>query len=232
MATAKQIIESALRTIGVLASGEEGQPAELQDALSALNGMIDSWSNDSLLIPSYKERVFDLDDQKVAYTYGDGGDFDAPRPMAVEYAQILDNANFRYPCEIYGVRTWAQNVRPVTIRPSGIYYEASYPLSVIHFPTFPFSTDKLILQVIEPLANISSITNSFSLPKGYDRALKLNLAVEIAAEYNGKLSNITIGQAEDAKRQLKVMNAKVEALTFDFNTSNNLVYNIVQGPVK
>lgn len=232
MATAKQIIEGALRTIGVLASGEEGQPAELQDGLSALNGMIDSWSNDSLLIPSYKERVFTLDDQKVTYSYGAGGDFNAPRPMSVEYAQIVDSANFRYPCEIYGVRTWATNIRPVTIRPSGIYFEASYPMANIHFPTFPYSTDKLVLQVLEPLSTIDSIVEVINMPKGYERALKLNLAVELAAEYNGKLSQITILQAEQAKRQLKIMNAKVEALTFDFNTSNNLVYNIVQGPVR
>ena len=103
MATAKQIIEAALRTVGVLASGEEGTPAELQDALFSLNSMLDSWSADSLLIPNLKEKVFPLSSSMTTYSYGVGGDFNDVRPMSVEYAQIVDTAGFRYPCELYVV---------------------------------------------------------------------------------------------------------------------------------
>lgn len=230
--TAKQLIESALRTVGVLASGEEGSPAELQDAFNSLNGLIDSWSNDGLLIPNLKEKVFPLSSLKTEYSYGDGGDFNDVRPMSVEFAQIIDVAGYRYPCELYGVRTWASNIRPAVIRPLGLYFEASYPLAKIHFPTAPYDTDKVMLQVLEPLTNLSTLFDEVNLPKGYERALKMNLAVELAAEYQGTLSPITVQLAEDSKRQLKINNARVEALTFDFNTTNNLVYNVIQGPVK
>jgi len=228
--TAKQIIEGALRTIGVLANGEEGQPSELQDGLEALNGLLASWNNDSLLIPNLTQKIFTLGD-KATYTYGIGGDFDDVRPINVEFAQFLDVAGYYYTCELYGMRQYAVSVRPVTIRPTGMYFEASYPLAQIHFPTSPFPSDKLVLQVLEPLSYVADIHDDLIIPDGYERTLKLNLAVELAAEFAGTLRPETVQLAEDAKRQLKIKNTRVNTLTFDFNTTRG-VYNIVQGPVK
>lgn len=229
--TAKQIIEGALRTINALASGEEATPAEMQDGLAALNGLISSWNNETLMIPSITTRTFDLGDSK-EYTYGVGGDFDAPRPIQVQFAQFQDPYNYFYTCEVYNNQTWAINERPVQIRPLGLYFEASYPLAKIHFPTFPYTTDKLRLQVLEPLTYINNPLDSFTLPDGYERALKLNLAVELSAEFGATLKPETIQLAQQAKQQIRVKNTKVELLTFDFQTTSTTIYNIIQGPIK
>jgi hypothetical protein len=228
--TAKQIVESALRIVGVLASGEEGQPAELQDGLAALNGLIGSWNNNSLIIPSMTERTFALSN-KQEYTYGPGGDFDAVRPMSIQYAQFKDVTGKRYTCENYGTRQWAELNYPTTMRSPGFYFEQSYPLAKVKFPYLPYLTDVIVFQTLEPLSKVSSITQEINLPDGYDRALKLNLAVELAAEYQGVLKPETVQLALLAKKDLEVKNTRVESLTFDFTTATGF-YNIIQGPMK
>ena len=54
--TAGQQIERSLRLLGVLAEGETPSAATSQDALMALNQMIDSWNTERLshLLPKIK----------------------------------------------------------------------------------------------------------------------------------------------------------------------------------
>jgi len=58
MATAGDIINSALRLIGLLAEGETPSPETSQDALSAMNQMIDSWNTERLMIYNTQDQVF------------------------------------------------------------------------------------------------------------------------------------------------------------------------------
>lgn len=230
MATAKQIIEGALRTIGVLASGEEGQPAELQDALFTLNGMLGDWSNDGLLINSTTMRQFPLQENKRTYTYGTGGDFNATRPMSIEYAQIIEQDEL-YLCDRFGVVQYKELLDDTQQRPRGYYYESSYPLAKVYFPTYPTPDCTFSVTVLEPFTKFSNIVDEVNLPDGYDRALRLNLAIELSAEYNGKLTQETIALAEDAKRKIQIRNARVDTLTFDFSGVDG-AYDIRQGPAE
>lgn len=230
MTTAKQIIEGALRTIGVLASGEEGQPSELQDALFTLNGLLGDWSNDGLLITNMTMKEFDLQENKRVYTYGTGGDFNATRPMSIEFAQILEQGAL-YPCSKFGLVQYKELLNDSQQRPQGYYLETSYPLAKVYFPTYPTTDNKFSITVLEPFTKFANIVNEVNLPDGYDRALRLNLAVELAAEYNGKLTPETVALAEKAKMNIQNRNVRVDTLTFDF-TGINQGYDIKQGPTQ
>lgn len=230
MATAKQIIEGALRTIGVLASGEEGQPAELQDALFTLNGLLGDWSNDGLLINSMTMKQFNLAENKRVYTYGTGGDFDAPRPMSIEYAQISEQGEL-YTCDKFGLVQYKELLTDTQQRPQGYYYQSSYPLAKVYFPTYPTADSTFNIAVLESFTKFASIIDEVNLPDGYDRALRLNLAVELASEYNGKLTQETVALAEDAKRKIQIRNTRIDTLTFDF-VGYREKYDINQGPAE
>jgi hypothetical protein len=56
--TAGQQIERALRLLGVLAEGETPSAATSQDALMALNQMIDSWQTERLSVFSTQDQIF------------------------------------------------------------------------------------------------------------------------------------------------------------------------------
>ena len=58
MATAGDQINGALRLLGVLAEGETPSAETSQDALNALNQMIDSWNTERLSVFSTQDQVF------------------------------------------------------------------------------------------------------------------------------------------------------------------------------
>ena len=58
MATAGEQINRALRLLGILAEGETPTAAMSQDALVALNQMIDSWNTERLSVFSTQDQVF------------------------------------------------------------------------------------------------------------------------------------------------------------------------------
>ena len=57
MTTANDQINGALRLLGVLAEGETPSAATSQDALAALNQMIDSWNTERLSVFSTQDQV-------------------------------------------------------------------------------------------------------------------------------------------------------------------------------
>jgi hypothetical protein len=51
-------INGALRVLGILAEGETPSAATSQDALAALNQMIDSWNTERLSVFATQDQVF------------------------------------------------------------------------------------------------------------------------------------------------------------------------------
>ena len=58
MTTAAQLINGSLRLMGQLAEAEVPGDATSQDALTALNQMIESWNTESLMIFNTQDQVF------------------------------------------------------------------------------------------------------------------------------------------------------------------------------
>ena len=73
--TANDQINGALRLLGVLAEGETPSAATSQDALTALNQMIDSWNTERLSIFSTQDQVFSWLPNVLNRTLGPTGDF-------------------------------------------------------------------------------------------------------------------------------------------------------------
>ena len=58
MATYQNLVDSSLRLIGVLASGETPSGEEGEDARLALNDMLETWRLDRQLVYSMDRQVF------------------------------------------------------------------------------------------------------------------------------------------------------------------------------
>jgi len=101
MTTAADQIYGALRLIGQLAEGETPSAATAQDALSALNQMIDSWNTERLSIYSTQDQVFTWPAGERSRTLGPTGDFVGDRPVLLE-----DSTYFRDPATnvSYGIK--------------------------------------------------------------------------------------------------------------------------------
>ena len=73
MAQPIDIISGALKDIGALAGGETPTAESVQDALNMMNGMIDQWSNESMMVSYKTEIIFPITPGQIQYTIGPGG---------------------------------------------------------------------------------------------------------------------------------------------------------------
>ncbi len=124
MSTAGDQINRALRLLGVLAEGETPNAAVSQDALTAMNQMLDSWNTERLSVFSTQDQVFNWPTSTISRTLGPTGDFVGNRPI------LLDDATyFRDPSTnvSFGIKLIVDNddwwVLPPTHPLLGVYSE-------------------------------------------------------------------------------------------------------------
>lgn len=130
MATAGDQINGALRLIGMLAEGETPSAETSQDALAAMNQMIDSWNTERLSVYATQDQVFSWPAGEIRRTLGPTGDFVGNRPV------LLDDATYyRAPSGVsYGIKFINQD------QYNGIALKtvlASYPQVIFVNDTFP-----------------------------------------------------------------------------------------------
>ena len=213
--TAQDIINSALRKIGALATGESPTTDESNDALETLNDMIDSWNIQRLAIYQVQRLVFNFSAGKGTYTYGTGGDFNAARPVRIERASVLSNANASQPLELpiayLTTGEWQQTpVKNVTSGlPFRLYDDGSFPLrNLTYWPTPSDGTVQPVLYPWAQLTEFADLVTSYSFPPGYARAIKLNLAIDLAPEFGvTQINPAVVATAADAIGRIKALNA-------------------------
>ncbi len=84
--TAGDQINRALRLLGVLAEGETSSASVMQDGLTALNQMIDSWNTERLAVFCTEDQVFLWPPNEITRTLGPTGDFVGNRPVLIDDA--------------------------------------------------------------------------------------------------------------------------------------------------
>lgn len=234
MSTGQDVINGALRALGVIASGENASGNESVDALSALNGMLDSWSNEGLAVNARVREEFALVAGTASYTMGDSGDFDTDRPMKIEHATIEDQTSTptaEYPVRLINLEEWAM----ITFKdedtdiPTDLYVEYTSPLATLTLYPKPSVAHKLVLYSWKPLTQVTSLGTTLTFPPGYFDALKFNLAIRLAPEFNREPSPTVVDLAKDTKMLIKRMNSKRRVLKCDSGVLGDAPFNILTG---
>lgn len=218
--TARALVESSLRLIGVLASGEAASAAEATDGLNSLNDMLDSWSNENLFIPNKVREVFPLTSAKQTYTMGASGDFNTTRPISIE--NVLVQLGSSSPAVEMPMRILTKDeFANITLKgttstfPEACYPEGTYPLETLNVWPVPTTGNNLVIYSAKPLANLSGLSSTISLPPGYQRMIRFNLAVELGPEYGKAIPEAVAAIAETAKAAIKRKNSKPKYLLVD-----------------
>jgi len=219
--TAGDQINGALRLIGMLAEGETPSAATSQDALTALNQMIDSWNTERLSVFSTQDQVFSWPPNLISRTLGPSGDFVGNRPILLD-----DSTYFRDPANgiSFGIKIINQQqydgiaVKTVTSTyPQVIWINMDYPN--INMYVYPVPTKVLewhFISVTE-LTQPAALATSLAFPPGYLRAFRFNLACEIAAEFGVEPSRQVQRIAMSSKRNLKRINNPDDIMSLPYS---------------
>ena len=210
MATANDQINGALRLLGILAEGETPSAATSQDALTALNQMIDSWNTERLMIYNTIDQVFSWAPGVITQKLGPTGTLVGVRPVAID-----DSTYFRDPASniSYGIKIINQQqydgiaVKTVTSTyPQVMWVNMEFPN--ITMTVYPVPTKVLEWHIIsvQEMDQPASLSTELYFPPGYLRAFRYNLACEIAPEFGVEPPPTVARIAMTSKRDLKRQN--------------------------
>jgi hypothetical protein len=208
--TAADQINGALRLIGMLAEGEVPSAATSQDALLALNQMIDSWTTERLSIFSTIDQVYNWPASTRIRTLGPTGDFVGQRPVLLDDATYFRDASTNVS---YGIKMINQEqynniaVKTVTSTyPQILWYNATYPDIEIYLYPVPSRVLEFHFVSVSPLSAPAALDTDLAFPPGYLRAFRYNLACELAPEFGVEPSAQVRRIAMYSKRNLKRIN--------------------------
>ncbi len=201
--TVLDLITNSLRLIGALSTGEVPSANESDEALTILNDMLEQWSIQGLLVYQQTKETFALTANQNPHTMGPGGNFDTTRPTRILRANILKGTQEFY-LEVIDTKKWADISIKTTSSsiPSYLMTDGAFPLLNINLWPIPSEANSLVIYSIKPIAAFAAITDDIALPPGYSRAIRYNLAAELAIEY-GRAPHPKIEQiASESKAEL------------------------------
>lgn len=219
--TAGDQINAALRLIGQLAESEVPTAAASQDALAALNQMIDSWSTERLSIFTTMEQVFLWQPGRISQTLGPSGDFVGERPILMDDATyFIDPASGIS----FGIKLINQQqydgiaVKTVTSTyPQVMWINTNYPNIDMHLYPVPTKVLEWHFISVDPLTTPANLSTTLAFPPGYLRAFKYNLACEIAAEFGVEPPPTVQRIAMTSKRNLKRINNPDDVMSIPYS---------------
>ena len=210
MTTTADIIYGSLRLIGVLAEGETPSSETAQDALTAMNQMIDSWNTERLAVFSTQDQVVTWPPNARSRTMGPTGDIVALRPVLVD-----DASYFRDPSSgiSFGLKLINQQqyngiaVKTVTSTyPQVMWVNMTYPNIEMYVYPVPTKVLEFHIVSVQELSAPANLATDLAFPPGYLRAFRYNLACELAPEFGVEPSRQVQRIAMTSKRNLKRIN--------------------------
>jgi hypothetical protein len=210
MTTAGDLINGSLRLLGVLAEGETPSSETAQDALVAMNQMIQSWDAERLAVFSTQDQVVTWPASTRSRTLGPTGDIVGNRPVLID-----DSTYFRDPTNgiSFGLKLINQQqyngiaVKTVTSTyPQVLWVNMTYP--DVEMYVYPVPTKDLEFHIVsvQTLSQPANLATDLAFPPGYLRCFRYNLACELAPEFGVEPSRQVQRIAMTSKRNLKRIN--------------------------
>lgn len=217
MSTGTTLITRSMRMIGAVASGEAPTAAELADGLIALNGLLESWRNQKLLVYAMVESTLSMVASDASYTVGTSGNLNITRPVKFEDA-FMRVSNIDSPVRLIEQDEW--DAIPDKATTSSLvelaFYNPTMDTSQGTLQVYPVPTTTNVLHLVHwvVLASLSVIGDTVLLPPGYDRMVASNLAIEISPEFPGCVVTDDLRRiARDSLKAIKTINNRPYKLT-------------------
>ena len=231
--TAGEQINRALRLLGILAEGETPSASMSNDALMAMNQMIESWNTERLSVFCTQDQIFEWPAGVLSRTLGPTGDFIGLRPV------LFDDATyFKAPSGVsYGIKFINQQqyngiaVKNVTSTyPQVIFVNMTFPNVEMYIYPKPTQVLEWHFVSVQELTQPATLDTQLNFPPGYLRAFTYNLAMEFAPEFGVEPSPQVQRIAMTSKRNLKRINNPDDVMALPYAlVANRQRFNIYAG---
>lgn len=234
MTSAVDLLTLALKDIGALGIGQSIGPDDTADGLATLNQMLGEWQAERLSVFHLVDTAFASTGAQ-SYTIGTGGNVNIQRPVRIEkcYARLNPGSSnpIDYPVTLLGSREDYAGIalKSLVSFPEWAFYDAAYPLGNLLFYPIPNSSFELHILTMEVLPQFAAPGAQISLPPQYLSAIRFNLGPYLAPSYQIEPLPSLIRRAVNAKRVIKRMNTRIEAMRMPKGLGTRQKYNIYNG---
>jgi len=196
------LIHSSMRLIGAIAAGEILETDELDDAFVSLNQMLASWNTEGASL---------VGRQRMVASIGFSNSLALPqRPVKIDAASTSING-VDSALEIVDAAGWEaipvpeKAMQSIFIRK--LYCDYLFPNSTVYIWPTPRLSGSLEMWIYAVMTQFASLTDTITLPDGYEAGLRWNLAVNLAPEYGRPLDQVVMANAQNFKASLVQLNA-------------------------
>lgn len=232
MATIRELLTGALRLINVVQQNETPSADDMSVTLEAFNNMLSGWSTDRLYIFSMNPYEFSFVPNQRVYTLGPGGDWNITRPMEVmsmyvRYVNVVGPGPAPQPVDLPMERLTMEQWSAIAVKnvqarfPLKWYDTGGNPLRDIYVWPIPQTVQIAQLWLWQPLVEASTLDDPFQFPKGYERALRFALAVEVAPEFGKAVPQQVQRIAKQSRATLKRLNSVPQIMSGDIAIASN-----------
>ncbi len=98
--------------------------------------------------------------------------------------------------------------------PQAVYFDGAFPNEGVEFYPVPSAAERVVFYSLKPFS-VLELSTELSYPPGYEKAIRYNLAIDLAPEYGRQIDVSIIQQAVDAKAEIKRKNLQTPILKMD-----------------
>lgn len=223
MPTARDLIKTAMKKLGVYSIGEEPSDDEAEDGLNSLNSMLDSWATENLFVYAKTLDQIPLINGQTNVTVGPTGTFPTARPIKIDESSYILYQGVSYPLEVMSLTDYNEiNLKTLDSGiPSMIWPLMNFPdITITPWPV-PSASMTLMLWSNKIIKSFPDLTTSLDLPPGYQRAIEYSLAEEIAPDYEVEPSSTVIKKAAQARKNIKRINLEIPMMNMPYGIPTN-----------
>jgi len=238
--TPRSLVVSVFRLLGITAQNEDPTSAELLEAFDRLNELIDAWSTQRLTMRVTTRAEYALVAGQGSYLIGPLGslpapDWVGPRPEFVESVALLltsSTPETEIPLSELTEAAYQAIAQKdlANSQPTLFRYEPTMPCGTFTLWPIPdTSANPVIVYAPQALSQFVGLTTAYIMAPGYTRALRYNLAKELATEYGRQLPPDIASAAADSLSDIKRLNTSMTDLAVDAGllpVSGRYSYNI------
>src|SRR5262245_5532346 len=218
--TGLQVITDALKLLGVVAGPEVPTSAEQQDSFAGVNELVDSWGTHAQTLYVIHRALLPTVAAQQTYTVGPGGDLNVtPMPVTIDTAAWLTST--APPAEVFLELATDQSyvgqpVKTLTgATPQAVSYTRGAPLGEVWVWPVPSAATPRGLYWRETVPQFPDLVTPVALLPGYAKALRCNLAIELAPEF-GRVVDPTVERlARESLADIKRANLPYTELALD-----------------
>ncbi len=239
--TANAFITGALKMLGVCQASETPATADLTDGLTVLNEMVEAWRNERLMLYRVAREVQPLTANTANYAIGPGAAWSiAYIPSYLEGVSFIydDSADpiIETPVSRPISREEYQAISDKTMAglPDRVYFEPNYHPTFAQGTVWPVPETNnidIVLYVPASVTQFADGTTDYTFTAGYKRAIRTNLAIELAPYYTVIPTPTLEKLARTSKYRIQAKNVVVPEMRIDpsINAFRGSAFNIYAG---